>query len=57
MRHISQRFRNLAEIPLLWKEFTLYSRPYLKCHHMGIIENLLKVIGEHVRKMYMGTVT
>ena len=23
MRHISQRFRNLAEIPLLWKEFTL----------------------------------
>ena len=57
MRHISQRFRNVAEIPLLWKEFTLYHRPYLKRHHMGIMENLLKMIGEHVRKMYIGAVT
>ena len=57
MRHISQRFRNVAEIPLLWKEFTLYCRPYLKRHHMGIMKNLLKVIGEHVRKMYVGATT
>ena len=49
MRNVSQRFRNVAEIPLLWKEFTLYY------HDMGIMENLLKVIGEHVRKMYMDT--
>ena len=57
MRHISQRFRNMAEIPLLWKEFTLYCQPYLERHHMGIMENLLKVIGEHVKKLYVGVVT
>ena len=57
VRHISQRFRNVVEIPLFWKQFTLYHRPYLKRHHMGIMENLLKMIGEHVRKMYIGAVT
>ena len=51
MRHISQRFRNVAEIPQLWKKFTLYCQPFLKRHHMGIMGNLLKVIGEHVRIM------
>ena len=56
MRHVSQRFRNVAEMPLLWKEFTLYCQPYLKRRHMGIMENLLKLVGEHVRKIYMGMV-
>ena len=56
MRHISQRFRDAAEIPLLWKEFTVYSQisqPCLKRYHVGIMANLLKVIGEHVRKVYV----
>ena len=56
MRHISQRFRYVAEIPLLWKEFTVYNqenRPCLKRYHVGIMANLLKVIGEHVRKVYV----
>ena len=57
MRHISQKFRNMAEIPLLWKEFTLYCEPYLKRYHMGIMENLLKVIGEHVKKMCVSVIT
>ena len=54
MRHISQRFRNVAEIPLLWKEFTLYC--YMKRYRKGIMENLLKVIGKHVRKVYVNTI-
>ena len=74
VRHISQRFRNVAEIPLLWKEFIVYSRgghdrttysqvsrpclkpyqPLLKPYPMGIMANLLKVIGEHVRIVYVG---
>lgn len=51
MRYVSQRFQNVAEIPLLWREFTVYS---LKRHHIEMMENLLKVIGEHVRKVYFG---
>ena len=57
MRHISQRFRDVAEIPLLWKEFTVYSQPYLKRYHVGIMANLLKAIGEHVRKIYVSMLT
>ena len=51
VRHISQRFRNVAEIPLLWKEFTVDIGSPLN----GIMANLLKVIGEHVRVLYIGT--
>ena len=56
MRHISQRFRNVAGIPLLWKEFTVYSHPYMK-PYIGITANLLKVIGEHVRKLHVSVYT
>ena len=49
MLHISQRFENMAEIPLLWRHFRL------KNHHMipSNIKNLLIVISEHVRAMHI----
>ena len=49
MLHISQRFRNMAEIPLLWRHFKL------KNHHMipSNIKSLLKVIRKHVRSMHI----
>ena len=49
VRNVSQRFRKVAKIPLLWEEFTLYY------HNMDMMKNLLKAIGEHVRKVYMDT--
>ena len=43
----------MAGIPLLWKEFTVYSHPGLK-PHIGISANLLKVIGEREKTTCQG---
>ena len=52
MLHVSQRFWNFAEIPLLWRNFTLFGGHYWK-HNL----NLLKVIGKHVRAIYFNYIT
>ena len=57
MLYVSQRLWNLAEVPLLWRNFTLFRQPCQKHHHMDNIKNLLKVISKHVRTMHFGGIT
>ena len=49
MRYVSRRFRDVSEIPSLWKEFLwLEYEP----RHVCSVSSVLKVSGEHVRRIF-----
>ena len=49
MRCVSQKFRQISETPLLWKEFIW---PDWEPRHVRGVSNVLKGCGEHVRRMF-----
>ena len=49
MRYVSQRFKDVSETPSLWKEFVW---PYYEPRHVRSVSSVLKVSGEHVRKIF-----
>ena len=49
MRYVSQRFKDVSETPSLWKEFVW---PYYEPRHVLSVSSVLKVSGEHVRKIF-----
>ena len=49
MRYVSRRFREVGEMPLLWREFNWSFRP---CH-LRSVTNTLKEYGEHVRRLHL----
>ena len=49
MRSVSRRFRDVSDVPFLWKEFVW--RDYEPRHVLGVIA-MLKEHGEHVRRIF-----
>ena len=49
MRYVSRRFRDVSDVPLLWKEFVW--RDYEPRHVRSVIA-MLKEHGEHVRRIF-----
>ena len=49
MQFVSQRFKEISEIPLLWKRFIW---PDYEPRHVCSIIKILKAHGEHVRQMF-----
>ena len=49
IRHVSRRFRDVSEIPVLWKEFIWTN---YEPRHVYTVSNTLKEIGAHVRKIF-----
>ena len=49
MRHVSRKFQEVSEMPLLWKEFVW---PDCEPRHVGSMIKLLKKYGDHVRRIF-----
>ena len=52
MRHVSRRFKEVSEMPLLWREFVWLD---YEPRHVCSVSNALEVSGEHVRRMFIPT--
>ena len=52
MRRVSRRFKDVSEMPLLWREFVW---PDYEPRHVRSVSNVLEVSGEHVRRMFFPT--
>ena len=49
MQFVSQRFKKISEIPLLWKKFIW---PDYEPRHVCSVSKILKAHGEHVRQIF-----
>ena len=49
MQFVSQRFKEISEIPLLWKRFIW---PDYEPRHVCSVSKILKAYGEHVRQIF-----
>ena len=49
MRYVSRRFRDVSEIPSLWKEFLWLD---YEPRHVCSVSSVLKVSGEYVRRIF-----
>ena len=49
MQFVSQRFKEISEIPLLWKRFIW---PDYEPRHVCSVSKILKTHGEHVRQLF-----
>ena len=49
MRYVCQRFKDVSETPLLWKNFVW---PGCEPHHVRSMSALIKVCGEHVKRIF-----
>ena len=49
IRHVSQRFRHVSKMSLLWKEFIWHD---YKPHHVCSVSKVLEEHGEHVRRIF-----
>ena len=49
MQFVSQRFKKISEMPLLWKKFIW---PDYEPHHVCSVSKVLKAHGEHVRQIF-----
>ena len=49
MRYVCRRFKDVSETPLLWKNFVW---PGCEPHHVRSMSALIKVCGEHVKRIF-----
>ena len=48
LRYVSQKLRNVSDIPSLWREFAW---PYYRDGDDGCVNNVLKVCGQHLKRL------